>query len=99
MIFHIMLASKAPEFAITEQEAQQEAVAICNYLRHTKIKMDPKTRDTWTMIVCLLSVEGTRLIAFINRLAAERLAKRKAGQTGIVPQDGNVFPFGAQPVA
>lgn len=72
----MILANKAPEFAITQEEADQLAVAVCNYLRHTKVKVDEKTRDFGALILCLGMVEGTRLIAMLQRIAAERAAKK-----------------------
>ena len=42
MIGHMMLARVIPEFALSEDEAQNLGEAICNYLRHTKVKVDPK---------------------------------------------------------
>jgi len=73
----MILANKAPEFAITQEEADQLAVAICNYLRHTKVKVDPKTRDFGALILCVAMVEGSRVIALLQRVAAERAASKK----------------------
>jgi hypothetical protein len=97
----MFVARVFPEFAITPDEAKQLADAICNYLRHTKIKVDPKTRDLWALILCVMMVEGTRALAVAQRLTGEKLAKKRQqnGQFGgVVPaardEQGNVFPFG-----
>jgi hypothetical protein len=86
MVFHMLLASKAPEFAITQEEADQLAQAICNYLRHTKVKLDPKTRDFGALILCLAMVEGTRLLALMQRVSAERIM-RKAPVGNLAPAE------------
>jgi len=89
MVVHMLLAAKlAPEMAMTQPEADQLAEAICNYLRHTKIKMDAKTRDFWALMIVLGSVEGTRLLAFVTRRARE--AKQAALVKEARARDGKV---------
>jgi hypothetical protein len=95
MIGHMMLSRVVPEFALDADEAQQLAEAICNYLRHTKVKVDPKTRDFLALLACCGMIYGPRLIAATNRAAAMRAAKKNANTTGVVPMQedgsGNVW--------
>lgn len=91
----MMAAAKVPEFAMTEPEAQQLSVAICNYLRHTDIRMTQKTQDFVALIMALAMVEGTRIIAATNGVKVRRqMMERQQARSGVtVPDGGNVRPF------
>lgn len=96
----MFVANVFPRFAITEDEAQRLADAICNYLRHTKVKVDPKTRDLWALISCIAMVEGTRLVMTLKDLAAIKAAKNANNATGafaapLDPAQGNVYAMPA----
>jgi hypothetical protein len=87
MVVHMMVASKMPEMAMTEEEAVAESTAICNYLKHTKIKIDPKTEAFYTMLTTIGMIEGTRLIAFARRKAAERASQNRDPNSNVVSID------------
>ena len=77
MVLHMMMATKlGPEFAMSEPEAVQLSTSICNYLQHTKIKVDPKTEALVAMLGTVAMIEGTRIMAFANRKAAETASRR-----------------------
>jgi len=90
MVFHMMLAAKNPEFMLTEPEAKQLAEAIANYLRHSKVAVDPKTRDLGMLLFVAATIEGPRIIGMVNRHADERKRQRQvaAEQAG-----ANVMPL------
>ena len=90
MVFHMMLAAKNPEFMISETEAKQLSEAIANYLRHSKIAVDPKTRDLGMLLFVVATIEGPRIIAMAARHSDER--KRKA-QEKAERQGANVTPL------
>jgi hypothetical protein len=81
MIGHMFLGRVAPEFNIAEDEAKALAEAICNYLRHTKMKIDPKTRDFWALIMCVGMIEGPRVISMVGRVNAEKSAAKAAARS------------------
>lgn len=98
MAFHMMAAGKVPEFAMTQGEADQLAKAICNYLRHTDIKMTQKTQDFVSLIFAIGMIEGTRIIAATQGVKTRRqimerqVAARPA--TGPAPANaGRVVPM------
>jgi len=78
-------------------------------LRHTKVKLDPKTRDLYALIVCVGMIEGPKLIAFVMRNNAAKAAKQEAQardqsqQSHIIVNVPNnpsgVYQPGAWPVA
>jgi hypothetical protein len=90
MIGHMMVARVIPEFALDESEAQQLGEAIANYLRHTKVKVDPKTRDLGALVLCCAMIYGPRLIAASNRAAANRAAKKRTGDENVVPLNPDI---------
>lgn len=98
MIAHMMLERYSPRFHMDQPEADQLATAICNYLRHTKVKVDAKTRDFWTLLFVLATVEGTRIFAFVNDKSHEakirKANQQRAAEGRVVPIDatkGGVF--------
>jgi hypothetical protein len=88
----MFVANAFPRFAISDAEAMKLAEAVCNYLRHTKLKVDPKTRDLYALIMCLAMVEGTRLIATVNDMRNAKAAKA-ATASG---EFGTIAPAGVQ---
>jgi len=97
MVAHMMLATKAPEFAMTEEEAINESKAICNYLAHTKVKIDPKTEAFVVMCGTILATEAPKIIMYVRRVAAERKqAQNEFTDPSIVPfpNPGYHMPMG-----
>jgi hypothetical protein len=92
MIGHMMVSRVIPEFAINEDQARALAVAVCNYLRHTKIKVDPKTRDLWALVWCVCMVEGPCVFMFLQRISHEAQA-RKANQAMRDSASGKIVPI------
>lgn len=73
------LARLAPEFRIDDQEAAVLGLRLANYLRHTSVRMDPKTKDLYALIVILVLMEGPRIGRIRSRKAHERnMAKAEA---------------------
>lgn len=97
MIGHMMLARVIPEFALAPDEAQQLGEAICNYLRHTKVKVDPKTRDLGALVLCCAMIYGPRLLAASNRAAAQRAARKRGADDNIVPINPDTAPLWQMP--
>lgn len=89
MIFHMIAANKFPEMQISEAEAKELSEAICNYLRHSNAAMSPKTKDMMVLIYAFAMIEGTRMIAVINRKRYEAELEKNA-RKGAVP---NVVSF------
>ena len=75
----MLLASKAPEMMISESEAKQLSVSVCNYLRHTSVAMSQKHIDLAALVSALLMIEGTRFMAIANRARFEKAAQKAAG--------------------
>lgn len=74
----MLLAAKNPEFFMQESEAQQLSEAICNYLRHSKVSLDPKTRDLGMLIFVVATLEVPRIMAMLQRRKQEkRMAKEQ----------------------
>jgi hypothetical protein len=99
MVAHMMLAAKlGPEFMMTEPEAVQLSTAICNYLQHTKIKVNPKTEALMAMLGTVAMIEGTRIMAFTQRKAAENASKKNRNpQQTVVPLHPGGAEFNWQP--
>ena len=95
----MMLGSKMPEMIISQQEADQLAVAICNYLRHQNAVVSQKNLDLMALVAALLMVEGTRVVAIASRNKREKKAKVSAsgGVSNIAPFDPAVYPGMAWP--
>jgi hypothetical protein len=75
----MLLAARNPEFFMTEGEASQLAEAIANYLRHSKVSVDPKTRDLCMLLFVIATLEGPRIMAVVKRRNAEKkFAKEQA---------------------
>ena len=87
MAAHMILAQKIPEMAMTIGEAEQLSTAVCNYLAHTKAKLDPKTEALMALIGVVAVVEGTRIIAVAGRKGRELKAAKmmQAEQTTVYP--------------
>jgi hypothetical protein len=89
MMFHMMAASRFPEMAMDQQEANVLALSMTNYLKHTKVKVDPKTQALVAMVGTIGMVEGTRVMAIVSRKAQEAKAARVPKNSQIVPMTGN----------
>lgn len=88
-MFHMMLAMRMPEMAITEQEAEQLSEAMVNYYRHSNTVVSQKTMDLMALLYVVAMVEGTRLFAVLNRTRSEAAAKKSQQRNGAP----NVVPF------
>lgn len=89
MIFHMIAANKFPEMAVSEEEAKELSEAICNYLRHSNTVVSQKTKDLMVLVYAFAMIEGTRLIAVVNRKRHEA-EMQKNSRKGAVP---NVVAF------
>ena len=92
MAFHMMLAQKLPEMAISPDEANQLAVALANYLRHSNAVVSQKTIDTLILVGAIGMIEGTRVMAIMGRKRAEKAGHVAAGPN-VVPIDPAKFPY------
>jgi hypothetical protein len=45
-------------------------------LRHTNMKMDPRTRDLGMLIMTALAIEGTRIMRVVGRRSAQASAAK-----------------------
>lgn len=88
-MFHMMLAMRMPEMAITEAEAEQLSEAMVNYYRHSNTVVSQKTMDLIALLYVVAMVEGTRLFAVLNRTRSEAAAKKSQMRNGAP----NVVPF------
>lgn len=88
-MFHMMLSMRMPEMAISDAEADQLSEAMVNYYRHSNTVVSQKTMDLMALCYVVAMVEGTRLIAVVNRTKHDA-AQRKAQQSEAVP---NVVRF------
>ena len=61
MMIHMTAAARFPEMAMTPMEADQLASSIANYLKYTKVKIDPKTQAFVAMLGTIAMIEGTRM--------------------------------------
>jgi hypothetical protein len=86
MMFHMTAAARFPEMAMQQQEADQLAEALAGYMKHTKIRINPKTQALCTLIGTVALIEGTRVMAIGKRKAAE-MAASKRNPSNIVPLD------------
>ena len=80
--FHMMLASKLPEMMLSQKEADELALAICNYLRHSGGAVSQRNLDLMALIAALLMIEGTRLVAVVTRTKREKRVQASAA-TGV----------------
>jgi predicted ATPase len=78
MMLHMTLATKVPEFAITEGEAEELAQKIANYARHSNVAVKQQTIDLVLLIGAVAMIEGTRVVAAATRIARERRASKMA---------------------
>lgn len=81
---HMVVANKVPEFAISQDEANRLALAICNYARHSKLNISPQKADLMMLIGVVLMIEGPRAVAAVQRKKREKAAY-EATQAGAVP--------------
>lgn len=68
----MVLAAKVPEFSMSQAEADQLSIAVCNYLRHTKFSVTEKQKDFGALIMALAMIEGTRIIAALKGVQRRR---------------------------
>ena len=90
----MLLASKAPEMMISESEARQLAVAICNYLRHTSVAMSQKHIDLAALVSAVAMIEGTRFMAIATRARHEKASQKaaSAGTSNVVQMQPGAWP-------
>lgn len=94
LIIHSLLSTLDPVFAIDEQEARALAEAWAGYLRHSKARLEPRTRDLGILCLTMATIELPRCKrALDNRrmaaLAARTDARARAEASGrVVPMSG-----------
>lgn len=98
MWFHNdILGRLAPEWRVDVSEAQTLADRLAAYLRHTSVRMDPKTKDLYLLIMVLVVMEGPR----ISRIQARRSMQKNAAKMDQAARDAggqpNVIPMPAGP--
>lgn len=65
---------------------------LAAYLRHTSVRMDPKTRDFYLLLTVLVVMEGPRIARIQARRSAQKVAakvdaaaREMGGQPNVVP--------------
>jgi len=100
MMFHMTAAARFPEMAMQQAEADQLAAAIAGYMKHTKVRVNPKTQALFTLLGTAAVIEGTRVMAIGRRKAAE-VSSKKRPPSGVVlmdePVPGYEMPTGYGP--
>ncbi len=86
MMFHMTAAARFPEMAMQQAEADQLAAAIAGYMKHTKVRVNPKTQALFTLLGTAAVIEGTRVMAIGRRKAAE-VSSKKRPPSGVVLMD------------
>jgi hypothetical protein len=86
MMFHMTAAARFPEMAMQQAEADQLAAAIAGYMKHTKVRVNPKTQALFTLFGTAAVIEGTRVMAIGRRKAAE-VSSKKRPPSGVVLMD------------
>ena len=92
-IHNDLLARLAPEFRIDTHEAGVLAERLAAYLRHTSIRMDPKTKDFYLLVSVLAIMEGPRVSRMMARKSAAREAAKVATEAGRMMGQPNVVPI------
>lgn len=91
-----MLGKLAPEWNIDANEAQTLADRLAAYLRHTSVRMDPKTRDFYLLLTVLIVMEGPRIARIQARRSANKVAAKvdaAAREMGGMPNVVPIQPF------
>lgn len=84
---HAMLAmaTKTPEFELSEDEGKQFTTCAQNVMRHYSVTATQKTLDWIALVGCCAMIYGPRVAAISFRKAQEKEPKQE--------NDGNVLHF------
>ena len=85
--------TKSETWAIDADEAETLATRLAAYLSHTKIKMDPKSKDLGLLLYTLFIMEVPRLSRYMDE-RRRKLAEGRAQAQAQAMASGRVVPMG-----